>query len=84
MGILKNTQINWSKTMTEFIDIKLKAANSSGSQTLELMKSKNRYIFTLYGDYRGDNIQIDFDELTENQLDDIITMCTLIKEQDNE
>lgn len=46
----------------------LYARNSSGVQTMHLTKQDGEYFFTLTGDYRGDEIQIDFDVTTRVNL----------------
>lgn len=63
------------------LDISLKAKNSSGEQRLHLSEQDGQYWFTLCGEYEGSPIQIDFDEMTRAELEemreqiDIILAC---------
>jgi len=57
--------------------IEIKAKNSSGEQTLYIDKyiddeNEEIYSFTLVGNYEGQDIQIDFDELTPDEFRDFI------------
>ncbi len=53
------------------IDVKLKAKNRSGEQTLWLQEDDGDYYFTLVGKYNGENIQIDFDTLSREKIEEI-------------
>lgn len=51
----------------------LRARNSSGHQILFLdRQSDGTFQLTLCGTYEGKEIQVDFDELTKDDLDDLI------------
>ena len=54
----------------------LKASNSSGNQLLHFNKANNGLHLTLTGDFKGDNIQIDFDELNQEDLEDFISLLS--------
>ena len=60
------------------VDINLKAKNSSGKQTLWLNKHGDEYFFTLNGTYRGERMQIDFDEIDRNKLEEMKLQIELI------
>jgi len=64
------------------IDIKLNAKNSNGDSTLWLqvqdVNGENEYYFTLCGDYKGKKIQIDFDEITKTELEEMKIAIELI------
>jgi hypothetical protein len=62
----------------ERLDFKLNAKNSSGVQTLELVKDDGEFWFVLFGEYEGREIQIDFDELTRGDLEDMGAAIQLI------
>ena len=62
----------------EEIDFKLTAKNSSGEQTLFLVHEDDEYFFTLVGEHNGRTIQLDFDEMTRGQLEDLIVAIQLI------
>lgn len=62
------------------IEIILKAKNSSGEQELSLTRDGDEFWFTLCGRYNGEKIQIDFDEMTKDQLLEVRTMIDLIVE----
>ena len=62
------------------IDVTLKAKNSSGEQSLSLTYDNGEFLFTLSGEYRGEYIQIDFEEVTKADLEDIRTQITLVLE----
>lgn len=62
----------------ETLDIKLTAKNSSGEQELWLSKQGKEYSFTLCGVYNGEEIQIDFDEMSKDKLDEIKLQIELI------
>jgi hypothetical protein len=62
----------------ERIDFALKAKNSSGEQTLELVKDGNEFWFVLTGKYEGKKIQIDFDEMTRRDLEDLGAAIQLV------
>lgn len=60
------------------IDVKLKAKNSSGEQTLWLQEDDGDYYLTLVGKYNGENIQIDFDTLSREKIEEIHLAIGLI------
>ena len=62
------------------IAITLKANNSNGKHELHLTKNKDQYWFTLTGNYKGQFIQIDFEESTRDELEDMKAMLELILE----
>lgn len=58
----------------------IKASNSSGTQLLHFNKSDNGLDLTLTGDLNGQNIQVDFDELDQEDLQDLISiLCKYVK-----
>jgi len=60
--------------------IKLKAENSSGKQLLFLDKqSPTEVSLTLVGEYREENIQIDFDALSEKQSKKLVKLFKALK-----
>lgn len=63
-----------------YIGIQLKATNSSGTQTLELVRDDRdgSYNFCLFGEHEGRNLQIDFDDMSAKCLMDIRAMIDLI------
>ena len=65
------------------LDIKLKAKNSSGDQVLWLSKQDGWYNFTLCGDYNGERIQIDFDEMDKSKLEELKLQIELILNHDS-
>ena len=65
------------------IDIKLKAKNSSGEQTLWLITDEGEYYFCLAGEYEGKEIQIDFEEMTISDLEDMKAAIELILEKES-
>ncbi len=72
----------------DWIDIILKAKNSSGEQELCLVndgayEGHNYYHFTLSGEYKGHDIQIDFDTMSREELEDYHEMIGLILDQTN-
>lgn len=68
----------------KFVDLNIafKAKNSSGEQELFLTQYGEEFYFTLCGDYNGQKIQIDFDEITKEKLTELKTMIELILEAD--
>ena len=68
----------------ETIDIELVADNCNGKHRLHLttdvctMTGEREYWFNLTGEYKGKPIQIDFEELTKSELEEIKTMIELI------
>lgn len=55
------------------LTIGLTAKNSNGVQRLFFDKSdEGEYYFTLTGEYKGQQIQIDFEELTGEDVEDLI------------
>jgi hypothetical protein len=69
------------------IYVMLKAKNSSGEQKLWLTSQRTdnemEYFFTLTGILEGSRVQIDFDEMTKTELEDIKTMIELILDAHN-
>ena len=63
------------------IEIELKATGSNGEQTLHLTEDRGEYWFTLCGQYKGNPIQIDFDNLDKADLLDIKAAVELILEE---
>ena len=63
------------------LDLVLLANNSSGEQQLSLTADGDDYWFTLFGKYHGSLIQIDFDELSREQLEDIKAGIELILDE---
>jgi len=61
----------------------LQANNSSGNQTLILDKFEDgTFKFTVLGTYREKDIQLDFDDLTEDEMRDLIAkLYTFVKEK---
>ena len=60
------------------LDICLRAKNSSGEQTLHLSEDDGQYWFTLCGQYQGRPIQIDFDEMTQSELEELRKQIDII------
>lgn len=60
------------------IDIRLKARNSSGEQDLWLVKYGDEYYFTLCGVFDDQHIQIDFEEMTREKLEELKLQIELI------
>ena len=60
------------------IDINLRADNCNGKQTLYLVEDEGEHWFVLTGEYKGAKIQIDFEELSRGELEDIKTAIELI------
>ena len=65
------------------IGLKLKARNSSGEQTLHLTSAKGEkeFWFTLCGEYRDNPIQIDFDIMTREDLENLSVAMQLILDE---
>lgn len=63
------------------IEIELKATGSNGEQTLHLTEDGGEYWFTLCGQYKGNPIQIDFDNLDKADLLDMKAAIELILEE---
>ncbi len=64
----------------ETVVIKLKAENSSGEQLLFLDKQSSTEVsLTLVGEYREENIQIDFDTLSEKQSKKLMKLFKALK-----
>lgn len=64
--------------MINDLDIKLRARNSSGDQTLYLTSDEDNFWFTLCGEHDGENIQIDFDDLTRSELEELRSQIDII------
>lgn len=69
-----------SEPEVEYIGIKLEAMNSSGEQFLELVRQDDEFWFCLYGEYNGKEIQIDFDDMSREKLEEIKTQIEIILE----
>ena len=54
---------------------KLIATNSTQDMVLDIRKEDNEYRFTLYGDYKGEYMQVDFDAMTEKEFKLFINKC---------
>jgi hypothetical protein len=54
----------------------LKAKNSSGEQSLHFSKGESGHgvDLTLVGVYRGEGVQIDFDALDDEDIDDLVLL----------
>lgn len=66
--------------MEEELYVYLTADNSSGKQQLYLTKNENGMWFTLCGNYRGDEIQIDFNDSSVEELEELKTMIEIMIE----
>jgi hypothetical protein len=62
----------------------LHAKNSSGHQMLDIERVPDgTYGFTLYGHLDGKSIQVDFDSLTQRDMDDLVAFISLrLKQQE--
>lgn len=56
------------------ISISIKAQNSSGRQYLTMDTEDGQHHLTLFGDYKGEPIQIDFDPLSDADVLDLMTL----------
>lgn len=58
------------------ISFALKAENSSGIQHLiiDYNEEEKDFSFTLCGNHKGEAIQIDFDPLTADEMDDLVSV----------
>ena len=54
------------------IELRITADNSSGYQQLIFQSSQDGYNITLVGHFNGQPIQIDFDELEQQDIKDLI------------
>ena len=63
------------------LDVKLKAKNSSGEQTLALCTEYGELWFVLYGMYNKSMLQIDFNEMTIDELKQLRDMMDIIIEE---
>lgn len=60
----------------------LHAKNSSGHQMLDIERSSDgTYGFTLYGQLDGKPIQVDFDDLSQRDMDDLAAFISLRSKQ---
>lgn len=60
----------------------LHAKNSSGHQILDIERSiDGTYGLTLYGQLDGNPIQVDFDDLSQRDMDDLIAFISLRSKQ---
>lgn len=60
----------------------LHAKNSSGHQMLDIERiADGTYGFTLYGQLDGNPIQIDFDDLSQRDMDDFVAFLSLRSKQ---
>ncbi|MGX5220300.1 hypothetical protein ACVTMO_16910 [Pseudomonas segetis] len=58
------------------------ANNSSGSQRLEIERySDGTYQFTLAGMHDGQPLQIDFDTISQRDMDDLVTFISIRSSQ---
>ena len=56
----------------------LHAKNSSGHQVLDVdRKDDGTYNFTIWGELDGKQIQIDFDDLSQRDMDDFVAFLSL-------
>lgn len=62
------------------IDVVLQANNSTGEQKLWLSHDDGDYWFTLCGDYRGEKIQIDFNDMGREGLEELKAMIDVVLE----
>jgi hypothetical protein len=62
----------------------LHAKNSSGHQMLDIEREPDgTYGFTLYGQLDGKPIQVDFDSLTQRDMEDLVAFISIrAKEQE--
>jgi hypothetical protein len=58
--------------MKEVLSLKLRASNSSGVQLLSFHKQDGAVCPCLHGEFNGERIQIDFDELDECGVSNLI------------
>lgn len=60
----------------------LHAKNSSGHQMLDIERmADSAYGFTLYGHIDGKPIQVDFDDLTQRDMDDLVAFISIRSQQ---
>lgn len=65
----------------EHIEITLNAGNDSGEQELTFTKCDDgRFWATLVGNYRGSSVQIDFDDMTRGEIEDMRAALDLLLE----
>jgi len=65
----------------ESISIPIKAKNSSGEQELTFgYDRESGFHMILDGKYKNNHFQIDFDEILDADLNDLIEMLTLIRD----
>lgn len=61
------------------LQLNLKAKNSNGDHKLIFDYENEEINATLTGEYKGENIQIDFDPIGEDELDDLIGYLSIKK-----
>lgn len=60
----------------------LHAKNSSGHQVLDVERENDgTYSFTIWGELEGKQIQIDFDDLSQRDMDDFVAFLSLRSKQ---
>ena len=60
----------------------LHAKNSSGHQVLDVERDADgTYGFTIWGELDGKQIQIDFDDLSQRDMDDFVAFLSLRSKQ---
>jgi hypothetical protein len=60
----------------------LHAKNSSGHQVLDVERGADgTYGFTIWGELDGKQIQIDFDDLSQRDMDDFVAFLSLRSKQ---
>ena len=60
----------------------LHAKNSSGHQMLDVEREADgTYSFTIWGELDGKQIQIDFDDLSQRDMDDFVAFLSLRSQQ---
>lgn len=78
----KATKRGVKEKMEKCLEISIPAKNSSGEQLLHLAMQENNgkeeFFFTLTGYYSNEKIQIDFDNMKRERLEELQTMIALI------
>ncbi len=64
----------------EELDVLLTADNSSGNQKLYLTRQDDEMWFTLAGEYKNENIQIDFNNIDRDELKELRDMIDIFLE----
>jgi hypothetical protein len=83
---IETTQRGINMTEPQWIGINIKAKNSSREQKLELVLLKEddyetSAYFTLWGEYSGEDMQVDFDEMSKEELIEYRDMISIIIEE---